>query len=87
MSHSPSVGISHYHWFLLASDNSVVRSRQLWCVDDEEARLRAVLCFDMADDELGVGFELWQRERRLMSHVRGDEASVDQIPSGRLRAL
>ena len=74
MSVPASAGISHYHWFLLASDNSVVRSRELWCVDDEEARQRAMRCFDMAEEELGVRFELWQEERRLMSHVRGEEA-------------
>jgi hypothetical protein len=79
MSLAASAGISHYRWFLLAADNSVVRTRELWCVDDDEARQRAMFCFAMADEDLGVGFELWHRERRLMSHFHGPEA-VLQAP-------
>jgi|ERR1700756_223859 hypothetical protein len=83
MSLAASAGVLHYRWFLLASDNSVVRTKELWCVDDDEARQRAMFCFAMAGEDLGVRFELWHRERRLMSHFRG----VDAIVQAPLRAI
>jgi hypothetical protein len=73
MSLAASAGIAHYRWYLLAADNTVVRTRELWCVDDDEARQRAMVCFDMADENIGMGFELWHRERRLLNHIRGAE--------------
>jgi hypothetical protein len=66
-----SLGVLLYRAYLLNSDNSFRNAQELRCVDDDEARLRAVAWLDLPVNADAQGLELWKQDRCILLRRRG----------------
>jgi hypothetical protein len=60
-----------YRGYLLNSDNSFREAQEFHCLDDDEAKQRAMAWLDLAAKAGAAGLELWQRDRRVFARWRG----------------
>jgi hypothetical protein len=61
-----SLGALLYRAYLLNADNSLRNAQEFRCVDDDEARLRAVAWLDLPANTGAQGLELWKQDRRIL---------------------
>jgi hypothetical protein len=66
-----SLGVLLYRAYLLNSDNSLRNAQEFRCVDDDEARLRAIAWLDLPVNAGAQGLELWNQDRRILLRRRG----------------
>ena len=64
-----SGAVSDYRCYLLDKEGSIRRAHELHCVDDDEAKQRAIAWLNLPENTDGAGVEVWQMTRRVLRHV------------------
>jgi hypothetical protein len=60
-----SGAVSDYRCYLLDKEGSIRRAHELHCVDDDEAKQRAIAWLKLPENTNGAGVEVWQMSRRV----------------------